>query len=190
MNYSLDDKIELIKKYCLEEKSKNPIEILRRIMKEDFIDIHGPEHHILDGAAFLTAMHNAGKEFDLASALDQLAKRGKMIPGAICGNWGICGSAASIGAALSILNNTSYMSDTEYFKHNMEYTSRAIKKLSEIGGPRCCKRNGFLSTLAAIEFVKEKYGIELDAEKPICEFTKFNQQCIGKKCPFNKAYAG
>ena len=188
MVYSFDEKIKLIKDNLLKEKSKNPIEILINIMKEDYISIHGPEHHILDGASFLTAMHNAGEEFDLALALDELVKRGSQIPGAICGTWGVCGSAASIGAALAILHKTGPISDTEYYKHNMEYVTKALKEIADLGGPRCCKRNAFLSTIAAIEFVKEKYGIELETEKIDCEFSKLNQQCIGSRCPFNNAY--
>ncbi len=39
---------------------KNPITIALQLMKKDFINIHGPEHHFLDGAAFLTAFRNAG----------------------------------------------------------------------------------------------------------------------------------
>lgn len=187
--YTLEDRVKLIKQHCLKEKSKNPIDILNHIMKEDFITIHGPEHHILDGSAFLTAMHNAGEEFDLALALDELSERGLQMPGSTCGFWGVCGSAASIGAALSVLHKTGPISDTEYYKHNMEYVSKALSRLAKIGGPRCCKRNAFLSTLAAIEFVKEKYGIELEKGKVICEFSEFNKQCIGSKCPFNNRSA-
>lgn len=184
--YFFEDRIDLIKKHCMQEQSNDPIEILNNIMKQDFISIHGPEHHILDGAAFLTALHNAGEEFDLEEALDEMIKRGKQIPGAICGFWGVCGSSASIGAALAIIHKTGPVSDTEYFKHNMEYVSKALKSLSKIGGPRCCKRNAYLSTLAAISFVKEKYGIELGKSKITCDFSGYNNQCIGTKCPFNR----
>ena len=32
-------------------------------MQKDYISIHGPEHHVLDGSCFLTALHNAGLHF-------------------------------------------------------------------------------------------------------------------------------
>ena len=63
--------------------------------------MHGPIHHIIDGAAFMTAMYNAGVKFNLDTALDELANRGSDMPGATCGKWGMCGSASSVGAALA-----------------------------------------------------------------------------------------
>ena len=44
---------------CLNEKSINPIEIINKIMKEDFCHMHGPEHHTIVGASLLTAYYNA-----------------------------------------------------------------------------------------------------------------------------------
>jgi 4-aminobutyrate aminotransferase-like enzyme len=44
-------------------------------MAEPYIPLHGPQHHFLDGAAFLTAYHNNGGAVDLSKALDELAKR-------------------------------------------------------------------------------------------------------------------
>ena len=110
--YTLAEKSTIIKNYCLNEtKSINPIEIAISLMHHESVDIHGPEHHVLDGAAFLCAMHNAGVEFDLDRALDQIIQRGGKMPGAMCGLWGVCGSASSLGAALSIINKTTYLSE-------------------------------------------------------------------------------
>jgi hypothetical protein len=55
---------------CLQEISKNPIEIFHKIAEKDFIRMHGPEHHILDGAALLTAFYNAGGALDLPQRLE------------------------------------------------------------------------------------------------------------------------
>ena len=41
--------------YCLSEHSKNPIEIMDKIMSLPFCHMHGPEHHVMVGAALLTA---------------------------------------------------------------------------------------------------------------------------------------
>ena len=45
---------------CLAETSKNPVEILNKMMNLPFCHMHGPEHHIMVGAALLTAYKNAG----------------------------------------------------------------------------------------------------------------------------------
>ena len=68
----------------------------------------------------------------------------------------------------------------------MEYTSKVIARMSEIGGPRCCKRNAFISLSTAVKFVKDKYGIEIELDKIDCEFSSKNKQCIGIRCSYYK----
>lgn len=186
MDYTPGNKYRLIKEEIVKSISKNPIDIAREIMHREFINIHGPEHHFLDGAAFLVAYNNAGGNIDVPNCLDELAKRTIKMPGAMCGNWGICGSLASVGAALSIIHSTGPLSTDEFYKHNMEYTSKVLTEMSKIGGARCCKRNAFLSLSYAVKFVKEKYGIEMDLGKIECEFSPSNKQCLSDKCPFYK----
>lgn len=178
------DKTACIKEECLKADTCDPIELVFSIMQREEISIHGPEHHVLDGACFLTALHNAGVSFDLSKALDEMIARGKKMPGATCGLWGVCGSAASVGAALSILHGTGPLSHDRYYKDHLSYVSKALGKLAEIGGPRCCKRNAFLSIQTAIDFVKEQYGVELPRRKIHCTFSRRNQQCIGRSCPY------
>ncbi len=54
------EKAKKIIDVCLLQKSKNSVEIFNNIAQMDFVAMHGPEHHILDGAALLTAYYNAG----------------------------------------------------------------------------------------------------------------------------------
>ena len=179
-----ENKTERIKTLCLQMKDTNPVRIARILMKDPLINMHGPEHHILDGAALLTAMHSAGVDFSLEEALDELIIRGSKMPGAICGQWGVCGSAASIGAALAIVHQTGPLSHNEYYRENLELTSQALANIAKVGGPRCCKRNAFLSLKTAIAYLKEKENIDLEDEEVICEFNPNNQQCLKQKCPF------
>lgn len=185
-NYTLEEKYRLIKKNIKASHSKNPIEIVKSIMHQDFINIHGPEHHYLDGAAFMVALKNSGGDFRLNEALDILAERTINMPGAMCGYWGVCGSIASIGAALAIIDKTGPLSLDKHYSEHMELTSSVLSKMSKIGGPRCCKRNAFLSIISGVAFVKEHYGIEMEIENVECEFTSFNQECIKNRCPFYK----
>ena len=189
MEYTLENKYHLIKEEVVKSNSKNPIEIVKKIMHKVFVNIHGPEHHFLDGAAFLVAYNNAGGNIDVDYCLDELAKRTIKMPGAMCGYWGICGSLASVGAALSIIHGTGPLSADEYYKHNMEYTSNVLTDMSKIGGARCCKRNAFLSLSHAVKFVKEKYGIVMELNKIECEFSPSNMQCLHDKCPFYKKHS-
>lgn len=186
MEYTLEQKYELIKQAALKATSKNPVEIAREIMRNDFVNIHGPEHHFLDGAAFIMAYKNAGGQIDAEAFLAELAKRTIKMPGAMCGYWGICGSVASVGAALSVIHGTSPLSTDEFYKDNMRFTSSVIAKMSEIGGARCCKRNAFLSLSYGAQFVKDRYGIEMECENIVCDFYTGNAQCLGTKCPFRR----
>lgn len=185
MNLTIEEKYKLINNEIVKLKSKNPIEIVKNIMNKDFINIHGPEHHYLDGASFLVAYYNTVSNIDLNKTLEKLAERTIKMPGAMCGYWGVCGSTTSVGAALSIIHEVTPLSASDYYKDNMEYTSLVINEMSKIGGPRCCKRNAFLSLSIAVKFLKDKYNIIMDLDDITCEYNSKNQQCIGLKCPFH-----
>ena len=180
----MNDKYTFIKDECLKATTKDPIELIFEIMQKDYISIHGPEHHVLDGSCFLTALHNAGMDFDLENALEEMYERGRKMPGATCGQWGLCGSSASVGAALAIIHETGPLSHNQYYKDNLNLVSQALSRIAAVGGPRCCKRNAFLSLQTAIDFVKEHYAVELPKSKITCIFSKKNQQCLGAECPF------
>ena len=183
---SMEERAKKIIKACLQEKSTNPIDIFYNIAQMDFVRIHGLEHHVLDGAALLTAFYNAGGNINLQNSLNELMKRGLQMPGATCGMWGVCGAVSSMGAALSIIDGTGPLtSDSSWGKH-MEFTSKALHCLSQVGGPRCCKRDAFLSFRQAIQYVNENYNVELQSKTIECSFSEKNEQCIKEKCPFYK----
>ena len=47
--------VENILAYCGTCESRDPIAIARALMADPFVHMHGPEHHVLVGAALLTA---------------------------------------------------------------------------------------------------------------------------------------
>ena len=102
----MEERVKNIVEACLREQSCDVVEIFRRIAQSDAVRIHGPEHHVLDGAALLTAFYNAGGSIDLPAALEEMTRRGLQMPGATCGLWGVCGAVSSMGAALSIIDGT------------------------------------------------------------------------------------
>ena len=98
---TMKEKAKCIIRDIREEKSTDPGRIFRSMAGRDYISIHGPEHHVLDGACILTAYANAGGDTDLEEGLQQLFEEGLKMPGAMCGLWGVCGAVASAGAAPS-----------------------------------------------------------------------------------------
>ena len=71
-----------------------------------FCHMHGPEHHVMVGAALLTAYKNAGGDLDLPKALQEMYSRGKAVPGGACGFWGACGAGISAGQFVSIATSS------------------------------------------------------------------------------------
>ena len=175
--------MDVIISMCLKEPSQNPIEIIRTMMNASFCHMHGPEHHVMVGAALLTAYKNAGGNIELKDALIEMMHRGKAVPGGACGFWGACGAGISAGMFVSIISGSTPLS-TESWGLANKMTSKALDAIGLIGGPRCCKRDSYLSILAAIEYVKEHFGIEMDSSDIQCSHYKQNNQCIGKRCPF------
>lgn len=179
-----DEKYQLIREAVLKAEGTDPVAIAVSVMKRDFVAIHGPEHHFLDGAAFIVAYRNAGGDIDAEKCLDMLEQRAATMPGAMCGHWGVCGAAASVGAALSVIHGTGPLSTDDFYKDNMQYTSAVLASMSRIGGARCCKRHAFLALTAGAIFAKEKYGINMRVRPFRCAFSSENAQCLKEKCPF------
>ncbi len=170
---------------CLRETSRDPVSIIRKMMDMPFCHMHGPEHHVMVGAALLSAYRNSGGEIDLESALAEMVERGKEVPGGICGFWGACGAGISTGIFISIISHSDPLANEPFGLAN-RMTARSLEKIGSIGGPRCCKRDSYLSISAAIEFVKEQYGIEMEQHEIVCIHSAQNNQCIGRRCPFSR----
>ena len=182
-----ESSVDPVAALCLAETSRNPIEILEKLMSQPDCPMHGPTHHVLVGAALLTAYNNSlpdSSKPDLKEALAEMRERGEQVPGGACGYLGACGASISTGIFLSIVTrNTPFSTDT-WRLFNL-CTARALEQVALNGGPRCCKRDSYLSVLTAIDFVKENLGVEMEKPEITCSRSQINEQCIGKKCPFS-----
>ena len=76
------------------------------------------------------------------------------------------------------------MEPEEPFALSHRMTAKSLNAIGEIGGPRCCKRDSYLSVLSAIDYTAEHFGIQMDRPEIICRHSFRNNQCIGKRCPF------
>ena len=163
---------------CRESDSRDPVAILRRMMALPFCHMHGPEHHVMVGAALLTAYKNAGGELDLEKALAEMLERGKRVPG------GACGAGISSGMFVSIVSGSTPLT-VEPFALSQRMTARSLDAIGQIGGPRCCKRDSYLSIREAVDFAAEHFGVQMEKPDVVCTHTGQNNQCIGKRCPFH-----
>lgn len=181
---TIAEKGELIIRDIKKETGINPITIFNHIAKKDYVSIHGPEHHILDGACILVAYKNAGGDINLDEALNKLFSEGIRMPGAMCGLWGICGAITSVGAALAIIDKTGPLSTDGTWGEHMQFTSMAIGELGKINGPRCCKRDAMIAFKNGILYINSYYIVKLETEDVKCVYSSMNEQCIKERCPF------
>ncbi len=170
---------------CFNSNSKNPIEIMEEMMSIPSCHMHGPEHHTMVGSALLTAYNNAGGDIDLKTALYEMQKRGKQVPGGACGFWGACGAGVSTGMYVAIALKSTPLA-TESWGLSNQMTARALEAIGNNGGPRCCKRDAYLAILAAVKFTSEKLGVTMELNPITCSRSHMNNQCIQNKCPFYK----
>ena len=159
---------------------------MQKIMADQYIYMHGPEHHVMAGAALLAAYHNSGGEVDLDWALAEMKERGGQVPVGVCGFWGCCGAGVSTGIYMSILTGATPLSGNSWGLSN-RMTARALDAIGRIGGPRCCKRDTFTALKEAALLTEEELGIQMELpDEIICNFSGDNQQCLRKKCPYYK----
>ena len=176
--------VEVILRECETTASRDPIEIMRKLMEDPYIYMHGPEHHIMAGAALLTAYHNCGGQIDLKEALEEMRSRGSKYPGGACGMWGACGAALSAGICFSIMTSSSPLS-VETWGLGNRLTAACLSAIGETGGPRCCKRDSFTALHEAVKFIGKNLGIVLEEpEQLLCRFSDRNSQCIRFRCPY------
>lgn len=165
-------------------RSRNPAAIAEAMMRNKFIHMHGPEHHYLVAAALLAACRNSGGEIDLEKALAGARQRAGKVPGGICGLWGCCGAGVGAGIFLSLATGATPLSEKEWRLAN-QMTSAALEAIARHGGPRCCKRDAFLAVLTAVDFVRDRLGVEMEKPEALeCSFYPNNPSCKGRQCPF------
>ncbi len=162
--------------------SINPIAIANEMMRSPAIHMHGPEHHSLVGASLLAAYRNAGGDVS-ETALDAVIARGKKVPGGFCGMAGCCGAAVSAGIFYSVVTKTTPLS-TDSWSASMRMTAACLNAAAEFGGPRCCKRDAFLSILTAVKFVEQELSVSMETDGFVCEFSSENAECLKTRCPF------
>ena len=168
---------------CRQNKSPDPVALLNRLMALDGFHLHGPEHHTLIGLTLLSAFRAAGGKLP-PDAVSELCSRAQNIPGGACGFWGACGAALGCGIFLSVITGATPLS-SEAFGLANRLTGQALSIIGKTGGPRCCKRNSYLSLTEAVHFVRENLGISMTLPARItCGYSAQNRECLQEHCPF------
>ncbi len=176
---------EFIKNICLKYKGINPIELAVEIMNSPVIRMHGPEHHFIVPAVLTTCLINAGKmKGSLEEKLEIIERRAlKETPQACSYDLRTCGAAIGTGVFLSVFLDREQGDEDEWSVAN-QITAESLKKVAASGGPRCCKRDTYLSLESAIEFLKNQFAIDLPKSEAKCTFSLRNKSCKREDCNF------
>ena len=178
------DAMEVIEQYCLEVPSTNPLLMANRLMNFPHIHMHGPEHHFLVPAVLISAWYTIkGVPEQIATKLKIARKRAETVPGGACGFHGTCGAAVGAGIFLSIVLESNPLATKSWQLAN-RLTATCLLEVADLGGPRCCKRDTFVSLQKTIDFCKNEFNVHFDSQTVHCAFHKQNQECLMENCPF------
>ncbi len=181
---------DVIERTCAATELRDPIAIVQGLMRHPSVKLHGPEHHFLVPAALLAAWSNVrGEPERRAERVAEARRRSDPIVGGMCGYQGACGAAIGTGIFASVATGATPLSTGPWRQANA-MTARALDLVARSGGPRCCKRDTFLSVLAAARFARSNLGVALPARGVACEWSDRNAQCLGEGCAFHRDAAG
>ncbi|MFX1496095.1 MAG: DUF5714 domain-containing protein [Promethearchaeota archaeon] len=182
----MKDPIEIIEEICESTSIKDPFKLADIIMKHPKFKMYGPEHHVLVPTVILTALKNNkikksnGDEINLFD-IKEAIRRASKIPGGWCGFYGSCGAGMGSGITVSLFTGATPSTNIPRSLAN-EATSRSLNKISD-NLEHCCKRSVKLTIKETLEFLKEKFNMNLDYRPQACLFSKLNDKCERIRCP-------
>ncbi len=160
----------------------DPVAILEQVMAHPGLPMHGPEHHAIVPGAIIAAARNAGASIP-DGALEAALKRAAKVPGGWCGYYGTCGAAVGVGVAVSVLTTATPLKGKQR-SLALGATSCALARMVD-GDPRCCKRASLIAVRAAVDYLRDRLGIDLPAGDGVrCGYTARNAQCARERCDF------
>ena len=183
------DHIEFIKAFCRESSEMDPFAIFSRMRESHLFPLHGPEHHALVPAAFLTAYRNRFGE-PPQGRIEAAIDRGAGMPGGTCAYWGGCAAALGIGVAYSAILRVTPLSHAE--RGGVQTAvSEVLARIGRLGAPRCCRRESYLALEAGCELSGRFLPHALPAGPlPPCDQMALNRECLGPACPLHPESAG
>ena len=165
-------------------ESTCPSEILEKVLSHPSVPMHGPEHHAMVPAILVKAAANAGYPVP-ENAVEKAIERGSHVPGGWCGSHGACGAGIGVGIAVSVLTEATPLTGQPRGLAN-EATAYTLGRLVD-NGARCCKRASRYALEVAVDFFREKMGIDLQCgEKVACTYIRRNKECTLSECPYFK----
>jgi len=180
------DYLSFVKTFCARSAETDPVALFFALRRGYPFPMHGPEHHVLVPAAFLTAYRNRFGDLPQArveAALDRAAQ----LPGGTCGSWGACSAALGIGVAYATILQATPLSP-EGRAAAQTVVGRLLAEMGRHRAARCCQRESYLALKLGCELSGEYLPHALTTETAVeCEQGAGNRECIGGECPLRGA---
>lgn len=185
----LDSK-QIVKTICLKSNKIDPIDLVKEIMSSPAIKMHGPEHHFITPAVLLTAMANlSGNKEGLLQKIELAETIAQSSFPACSWHLGTCGAALGTSIFFIIWKNLDPMNPSSWEESNT-VVANSLKRISQHGTPRCCKRDSYIAIEETVEYLKENYNINLPISEAKCIFSLRNRSCKLDDCIyFNLKFA-
>jgi hypothetical protein len=176
---------DLIERICTASTLRDPFDLAIRLMEHPSLKMHGPEHHFLVPAVLLSVYYTLKNQSEKKEkAIARARQRSEKIPGGFCGFCGNCGAAVGTGIFVSIVLEANPLTDVSWSLCN-RMTAQSLNLVADYGGPRCCKRDTYLSIQAAIEFSEKHLNLKFGRyPTPVCIFSNRNRECRREDCIF------
>jgi len=173
---------EIIERVCAHTQENDPVQIADLLMSHSSFNANGPEHHLLVAPVLLAALWNIGQPIN-AEKIKVALRRLADIPMAVCASRGDCGAAVGVGCALSLVTGATIHSGRER-SLALRGTARALERLAELGGPRCCKKSVYASIEEGCRLLREELSLELPSHTIQCRFTAKSPECRKERCVY------
>ena len=177
--------VDSVKAKCLKYNGYDPIELAVEIMNSPLVKMHGAEHHFIVPAVLLTCVYNKeGKGALLTEHIEKIDRRSHVETPSQCSyDLKMCGAAIGSGVFLSVYLDRE-LSDEDQWSPANGIVAEGLKKIAAAGGPRCCKRDTYLTIQASVEFLKNNFAIDLPMSEAKCTFSLRNKSCKREDCNF------
>jgi hypothetical protein len=121
----------------------------------------------------------------LRNDLMEAMMRAKNVLPAFCGLYGSCGTAVGLGIYASILTDTDQYSEHTWALVN-KIVGECLLKISEVDGPRCCKRSSYIALQIGEKFSKEEFDLDLGTSEYLkcTHYLRNKEECKKTQCPF------
>jgi len=178
------DHVGFIRTFCRNTQETDPIALFSEMRASHLFPLHGPEHHALVPAAFLTAYRNRFDE-PPQGRIEAAVERGSNLPGGTCAYWGGCAAALGIGIAFAAILRATPLSHEERGAVQTA-VSEILSHLGKFDSPRCCRRESYLALQMGCELSRRHLPHALDCGPlPPCDQTALNRECLGGDCPLH-----